>query len=63
MAKENKQSSMSVNLHLTESLIEKIIVILLSSLVSFSSGIVYSNYQNSNLPVNRHIRDMSNTVK
>lgn len=52
MAQKKEQSSMSINLRLTEALTEKVVVVFLSSFFSFSSGIIYANYQNSDLPTN-----------
>jgi len=54
---------MSVNLRLTEALTEKVLVILLSSFLSFSSGVVYANYNDSNLSTNTPPKEASNIVK
>jgi|GEM_PF-5425062 hypothetical protein len=63
MAKEKEESGMSVNLRLTEALTEKVLVILLSSFLSFSSGVVYANYNDSNLSTNTPPKEASNIVK
>ena len=49
---ENEQSSMSVNLRLTEKLTEKIILIPLSFFLSFGAGAIYANNQAPTLPAN-----------
>lgn len=49
---ENEQSSMSVNLRLTEKLTEKIIMIPLSFLLSFGAGVIYADNQTPALPTN-----------
>lgn len=63
MVKEKEQSGMSVNLRLTEALTEKVLTILLSSFLSFSSGVVYANYHDSNLSISSPPRENTNVVK
>ena len=45
MTTETNRSSLSLNLQLTEKLTEKLILILISSALSFGSGVVYTNSQ------------------
>jgi hypothetical protein len=63
MPKEREKYSISINLRLTEAIFEKIIMIFLTSFVSFNSGIIYANNQIHNLLVNRLAEDGNNTVK
>lgn len=62
MSKEKNKSSISINLFLNEAMTEKVVIIFLTFLASFSSGFVYGNQQ-SQLPQTPPVEIVDDTVK
>ena len=62
----NEQSSLSVNLRLTETITEKVVMVFLSAFISFGSGFAYANYTSPNpaVPASKcTVNDTGSAVK
>lgn len=63
MSQEKNKSSISINLFLNEAMTEKLIIIILTALTSFSSGFVYANHQQNELPQTPPVEKVEDTVR
>ena len=63
MPQKTKKSSISINVSLNEAMTEKLVIIILTALTSFSSGLAYANYQQDELPQVQPVEVIEDTVK
>lgn len=63
MPKENKKSSISIHMFLSETITEKLVIIALTALTSLSSTLVYVNYQQNKLPQTQTVEIIEDTVE